>query len=102
VADTESADPQAVLAEITDMLREILDEYGLEHMDVTVDTRFHDDLEMESIDLVALAGRLAERYGDGVNFAEFVAGMELDEIITLRVGRLVDYVVAAAGPTRGR
>ncbi|MGH8896257.1 MAG: acyl carrier protein, partial [Egibacteraceae bacterium] len=48
----------------------------------------------ESVDLVALAGHLQARYGDRVNFAEFLADLDLDEIIELTVGRLVDYVVA--------
>jgi acyl carrier protein len=84
---------ETVLADISGMLREVLDGYEVD--DITMDTTFHDDLEMESIDLVALGGHLTERYGDRVNFAEFVAALDLDEIIDLRVGRLVDYVVAA-------
>ncbi|RKN08434.1 acyl carrier protein [Streptomyces radicis] len=59
---------------------------------VGMDSRFADDLELESIDLVALAERLEERYGDRVNFAEFLADLDLDEIIALTVGRLVDHV----------
>jgi acyl carrier protein len=50
---------------------------------------------MESIDLVALAGQLAERYGDAVNFAEFLAAFDLDQVIDLRVGQLVGHIVAA-------
>ncbi|WP_145909776.1 acyl carrier protein [Kitasatospora viridis] len=76
------------------MLAEVLDEYGLQDAEVTMATRFTEDLELESIDLVTLAGQLQERWGERVNFAEFLAGMELDEIIDLTVGRLVDYVVA--------
>ena len=83
----------AVLADISAMLREVLDGYEVD--EITMDTTFHDDLEMESIDLVALGGHLTERYGDRVNFAEFIAGLDLDEIIDLTVGRLVDYVVNA-------
>lgn len=85
----------AVLAEIADLLRGLLDEYGLDDVEIGMDTRFHDDLELESIDLVTLAGRLERRYGDRVNFAEFIAELDLEEIITLTVGRLVDYVAAA-------
>jgi acyl carrier protein len=85
----------AVLAEIADLLRGLLDEYGLDDVGIGMDTRFHDDLELESIDLVTLAGRLEERYGSRVNFAEFIAELDLEEIITLTVGRLVDYVAAA-------
>jgi acyl carrier protein len=87
------ADEATVLAEITDMVREVLDEYGLDDVEIGMDTTFTRDLELESIDLVALAGQLQARYGERVNFAEFVAGMELDEIIELTVGRLVRHVV---------
>jgi acyl carrier protein len=90
---------ETVLAEITGMLREVLDGYldgsDVAGIEVTMETRFHEDLDMESIDLVALGSRLSERYGEWVNFAEFIAGLDLDEIIDLTVGRLVGYVVAA-------
>ncbi|MFB7663654.1 acyl carrier protein [Kitasatospora sp. NPDC056138] len=75
------------------MLAAVLDEYGLADAEVTMETRFTEDLELESIDLVTLSGRLRERWGEHVNFAEFIADMELDEIIGLTVGRLVGYVV---------
>jgi len=85
---------ETVLADLTVMLREVLD--GYEIGEITPDTLFGEDLEMESIDLVALGGLLAERYGDRVNFAEFIAGLDLDEIIDLSVGRLTSYIVTAA------
>lgn len=85
---------ETVLADLTVMLREVLD--GYEIGEITPDTLFGEDLEMESIDLVALGGLLTERYGDRVNFAEFIAGLDLDEIIGLSVGRLTDYIVTAA------
>ncbi|WP_280716892.1 acyl carrier protein [Kitasatospora sp. MAP5-34] len=79
------------------MLATVLEEYGLDDAEaaaeVTMESRFTEDLELESIDLVTLAGQLRERWGDRINFAEFIAGMELDEIIGLTVGRLVRHVV---------
>ncbi|QMU80477.1 acyl carrier protein [Streptacidiphilus sp. PB12-B1b] len=92
-AETPSPAEREVLAEITGMLATVLEEYGLGDVDVTPESRFTQDLELESIDLVTLAGLLQERWGDRINFAEFIAGMELDEIIELTVGRLVGYVV---------
>ncbi|MFD0268070.1 acyl carrier protein [Streptomyces sp. NPDC127106] len=89
---SEGADEAEVLAELTSMIQQVLDGYELEEGEVTMRTRFGSDLELESIDLVALAGLLEERYGGAVNFAEFVAGMELEEIIELNVGRLVEHV----------
>ena len=85
---------EAGLADIGGMLTTLLeDEYGLDDIEITMTTTFNRDLELESIDLVTLAGLLQERYGRQVNFAEFLAGMEFDEIIELTVGRLVEYVV---------
>ncbi|MCC9307898.1 phosphopantetheine-binding protein [Kitasatospora sp. RB6PN24] len=96
--DRQPPGEQEVLAEITRMLAAVLDEYGLDESEVTMDSRFTDDLELESIDLVTLAAQLQERWGERINFAEFLAGMELDEIIGLTVGRLVEYVVARLRP----
>ncbi|OEV11695.1 acyl carrier protein [Streptomyces sp. Amel2xB2] len=93
------ADAGAVLADIAGMLRELLEEYGLDEAEIGRETTFHDDLELESIDLVSLSGSLRERYGDRVNFAEFVADLELDEIIALTVGQLVDFVVESLRST---
>ncbi|MET9504863.1 acyl carrier protein [Streptomyces sp. NPDC006259] len=90
-----TADEETVLADLTEMLARLMeDEYGLDDVEIGPRTTFNRDLELESIDLVTLAGLLQERYGDRVNFAEFLAGMEFDEIIELTVGRLVEYVVA--------
>ncbi|GGV26143.1 acyl carrier protein [Streptomyces filipinensis] len=83
----------AVLADVTGMLRTVLAEYGDDDVVIGLSTTFNRDLELESIDLVTLAGLLEERYGQRVNLAEFLAGMEFDEIIELTVGRLVEYVV---------
>lgn len=93
--ETVGTDEATVLADLTRMLRVLLEEYGLEDADITMATKFHDDLELESIDLVTLSGQLREHYGDRINFATFVADKELDEIIALTVGELVVFVVEA-------
>lgn len=99
----DEASPAVVLGEVSGMLEQVLGEYGLgEDADITMATTFLDDLALESIDLVVLAGHLEARYGSRVNFAEFIVDLELDEIIGLTVGRLVDYVVSCLRQTRSR
>ncbi|HEY3463522.1 MAG TPA: acyl carrier protein [Amycolatopsis sp.] len=93
--ETTATGEAAVLAQLGGMLRELLAEYGLDDAEITMDTTFHDDLELESVDLVALSGQLREHYGDRVNLATFIAERDLDEIIALTVGELVRYVVAS-------
>jgi acyl carrier protein len=88
-----SVDQASVLAIVAEMLHTILDDAGVDG-EITMATRFQDDLAMESIDVVSLAGRLQSRYGDTVNFAQLVAGLDLESIRQLRVGQLVEYIVA--------
>ncbi|MER7003946.1 phosphopantetheine-binding protein [Dactylosporangium sp. NPDC000555] len=88
------ADQAAILAEVAEMLHAIRDHAGVDG-EITMSTRFEEDLEMESIDVVSLAGRLQVRYGDTVNFAQFIAGLDLDSVRHLRVGQLVEYIAAA-------
>jgi acyl carrier protein len=95
--------PAVVLQEISLILRRVREEYELtDAVEVTMQTTFQEDLELESIDLVELAAQLDARYGSRVNFAEFIADLELDEIIQLTVGRLVDFVVACLSSTPSR
>ena len=79
---------------VSGLLREILDEYQLDDIEITPESAFHEDLGLESIDLVALAGRLQEHYGEQVNLAEFLAEKEIEEVIALTVGQLADYVAS--------
>ncbi|GIJ47822.1 hypothetical protein Val02_47080 [Virgisporangium aliadipatigenens] len=88
------ADQASVLAEITGMLRAVLGAAAVGE-DITTDTTFGHDLEMESIDVVALAGRLQARYGDTVNLAQFLAGLDLESVRDLKVGQLVEFIADA-------
>ena len=82
-----------VLAAITDMIGEIIGEDYLEEIHVTMESMVTEDLELESIEFVALAEQLRIRYGERVDFVDWIAGMELDQIILLTVGQLVEFVV---------
>ncbi|MDQ3404733.1 MAG: acyl carrier protein [Actinomycetota bacterium] len=81
----------AVLDEVTEMIRMVLEGDELD-IAVTVDTSFQRELEFESIDIVVLGNHLGARYGEMINFPRYLAELDLDQIIALTVGDLVDYV----------
>ena len=85
------SDQTAVLADVASMLRSVLGDFG-DDAEITMATTFRDDLGMESIDVVSLAGRLQARYGTSVNFALFVSGLDVESVGDLKVGRLVEYI----------
>ena len=87
-------DTATVTTEVTKILHAVLGEFGTD-APITADSTFRDDLGMESIDVVALAGRLQARYGGGVNLAQFVATLDVDSVGTLRVSQLVEHIVTS-------
>jgi acyl carrier protein len=94
-ADGAAADGAAVLDAVRTILADVIGEDYVSELEIGPDTTFYGDLEIESIEFVALAEQLQARYGSRVDFAAWMATMEMDEIIAMTVGRLVDYIVTA-------
>lgn len=81
-----------VLDEVVRMIEEVVGEDVLLGMEVTPDTTFSDDLGLESIEFVALADKLRARYGDRVDLVAFLGDMDIDQIMAMTVGQLVDHI----------
>jgi acyl carrier protein len=88
-----TTDQDEVLLFVSAMIREVIGEDWADDVPIAMQTSFAKDLELESIEFVALAEKLKERYGQEVDFAGWLGGMELDQILSLRVGQLVELIV---------
>ncbi len=87
------ARPEEVLLEVTQMLVKVIGTDFLLEEDVGMQSSFSEDLCLESIQFVILAEELRAHYGEKVDFVAWLAGMDLDTIIALRVGSLVELIV---------
>ncbi|MET9630623.1 phosphopantetheine-binding protein [Lentzea sp. NPDC006480] len=81
-----------VLEQVAKMITEVVGPDFLLGVEITHDTTFSDDLGLESIEFVALADKLNAHYG--VDLVAFLADMDIDEIMAMSVGRLVDHITA--------
>jgi acyl carrier protein len=88
------ASEDAVLVYVKGQLGAVIGDPELLHTDITMDTTFGSDLELESIEFVALAERLRTEFGARVNFVAFLAKKLVDDMVSLRVGDVVRYVVS--------
>jgi acyl carrier protein len=88
------ASEDAVLAYMRQHLGAVIGDPELLHTDITMDTTFGGDLELESIEFVALADRLRTEFGERVNFVAFLAKKQVDDMVSLRVGDVVRYVAS--------
>ena len=61
---------------------------------ITMTTSFNADLELESIEFVALAEKLQQHYGSKIDFVGWISKKELDQIINLTVGELVEFIAS--------
>ncbi|MET9609713.1 acyl carrier protein [Streptomyces sp. NPDC006512] len=85
-----------ILAEITGMLVRIVGDEFLLADEVTMKTTFNEDLALESIEFVALAELLHERYGSRVDLMGFLAEKDMEAILAMSVGELVDHIARVA------
>jgi acyl carrier protein len=79
----------------------VIGDPALRHTEISMDTTFGRDLELESIEFVALADRLRTELGDRVDFVEFLADKNVDEIVSLTVGDVVRYVATRVEEVAG-
>jgi acyl carrier protein len=88
------ASEDAVLAYMKQHLGVVIGDPELRHTAITMDTTFGSDLELESIEFVALADRLRTEFGERINFVAFLAKKHVDDMVSLRVGDVVRYVAS--------
>jgi acyl carrier protein len=81
-----------VLDGVARIIREVIGEEWAKDVPIGMDTSFAQDLELESIEFVALAERLRAEYGRAVDFPAWLGSMELAQILALRVGQLVEFI----------
>jgi acyl carrier protein len=91
--DSAAPTREEVLDTVAAYIREVVAEPWIAEIPINLDTSFSQDLELESIEFVALAAKLRERYGHEAEFTDWLAGLEFEEIIGLRVGAVVEFIL---------
>jgi acyl carrier protein len=89
----EARNEQRILEDVRSMIAGIIgQDVDLNDREIALDTSFNRDLELESIEFVVLSEQLQNRYGKDIDFAGWLAGKELQDIINLRVGDVVRFI----------
>ena len=80
-----------ILGEISGLLCSVTDSLPPGE-EITMETIFIDDLEMNSLQMANLTGRIAAFYGFKADLVPFYAGREAGPFHGLRVGEMVDHL----------
>jgi acyl carrier protein len=91
---TSERDKEEVLDVVAAYIRDVIGEDWVLEKPIAMETSFGSDLELESIEIVALSEKLEARYGEQIDLAGWLSGMEFKEIVGLTVGELVEHIAS--------
>lgn len=82
--------------EIFDLMKqfitEVIGEEFVEEMDITLESSFTKDLEMDSIEIVSFSEKIKTHFGEQIDFTGWLSNMDIDELIHLNLGTIVSYI----------
>jgi acyl carrier protein len=76
-------------------ITEVIGEEFVEEMDIDMNSSFTRDLEMDSIEIVSFSEKIKAHYGDQIDFTGWLSNMDLDQLINLNLGMIVNYIDSA-------
>lgn len=94
--DTINSTTKLNSSEIFDLMKqfitEVIGEEFVEEMDITMESSFTKDLEMDSIEIVSFSEKIKIHFGEQIDFTGWLSNMDLDELINLNLGTIVNYI----------
>lgn len=77
---------------LIELIRQAVAEDWIEDFEIDANTSFNNDLELESIEFVAIAEKIQGHFGAEINFIDWLGSLSLDQMIALTVGQLADFI----------
>ncbi|WP_316752728.1 acyl carrier protein [Pedobacter gandavensis] len=77
---------------MTQFITEVIGEEFVEEMDITMESSFTKDLEMDSIEIVSFSEKIKIHFGAQIDFTGWLSNMDLDQLINLNLGTIVNYI----------
>lgn len=100
----DSIELQKQKKEIFELLKkfitEVLGEDIADELDITEDSTFTKDLEMDSIEIVALAEKVRNHYNDDMDFNGWIATLDMDQLINLRIIDIINFIINATNSNK--
>lgn len=90
------SDLQEKRSEIFEQLKQFISDIigpdVAEELNITGDSVFTRDLEMDSIEIVAFAEKVKAEYGADIDFTGWLSNLNLEEIISLSLNDIVNFI----------
>lgn len=84
-----------ILAVVVEKIRSTIAEDWIADFEIGPETRFNDDLELESIEFIKIADAIQGHFGTRLDIVGWLSGKTIHELIGLSVGELTGYIADA-------
>jgi acyl carrier protein len=96
---TGSAQHQALFDQVhktvVDTIIEVVGQEFYEESDIGLDSSFAEDIELESTEVLEIGEKLIEIYEEKVDFIQWFAEMDLEDLIEITLRDFVDFIVTS-------
>jgi acyl carrier protein len=79
---------------VLNCIRDVVGDEFFEESHIELDSTFAEDIELESMEVLQIGENLISTYDDRVDFVDWIADMDLEQIIALTPRKLVEFIVA--------
>jgi acyl carrier protein len=83
---------EEIFAVLKIFITEVIGEEFVEDMDITRESSFTKDLEMDSIEIVSFSEKVKAHFGDNIDFTGWLSGMDLDQLINLKLDDIIKHI----------
>lgn len=83
----------SVRATVEQAIIDVVGQEFYEECEVGLDSTFAEDIELESMEMMEIAERLMQTYEGKVDFIAWFADMELEDLVEITVGSVVEFIV---------
>ncbi|MEN0055705.1 MAG: acyl carrier protein [Mucilaginibacter sp.] len=92
VASTTKMNRDEIFDLMKQFITEVIGEEFVEEMDITPESSFTKDLEMDSIEIVSFSEKIKAYFGNQIDFTGWLSSMDLDQLINLNLGMIINYI----------
>jgi len=83
---------EEIFAVLKTFITEVIGEEFVEDMDITRESSFTRDLEMDSIEIVSFSEKVKAHFGEGIDFTGWLSNMDLDQLINLKLDDIIKHI----------
>lgn len=83
---------EEIFAVLKTFITEVIGEEFVEEMDITRESSFTRDLEMDSIEIVSFSEKVKAHFGENIDFTGWLSGMDLDQLINLKLDDIINHI----------